>query len=107
MERLTTLNALLLSVCLSVPIVAQDAETTARPAVLVPASSDQAGTVVHFSGVDQPRAQDIALGALANDQKPNQHIIPTLIVSAITGSGMDWDVAVTVSNLIPFGESTV
>lgn len=106
-ERLITLNALLLSVCLAVPAFPQDAETTARPAVIVPASSDQAATVVHFSGVDQPSAQDIALGALANDQKPNQHIIPTLTVGGITGSNKDWDVTITVGNLIPFGESTV
>jgi hypothetical protein len=107
MERLTTLNALLLSVCLAVPALPQEAETTARPAVPVSASSDRADTVVHFSGIDQPGTQDIALGALANDQKPNQHIIPTLTVSAITGSNKDWDVAVTVHDLIPFGESTV
>jgi hypothetical protein len=107
MERLTTSRALLLSVCLAAAGLAQEADTTAKPAAIVPASSGEVTTVVHFSGVDRPAAQDITLGALANDQKPNLHIIPKLTVGAITGSGKDWDVTLTVGNLIPFGESTV
>jgi hypothetical protein len=83
------------------------AVTAASPAVQVPASAGEVKTVIHFSGVAKPAPEDIALGALSNDAQPDLHILPTLIVGAIQGSGNDWDATVTVGSLVPFGDSTV
>jgi hypothetical protein len=114
MHRIKRLGVLVLTAFFALPTLPQETDTTAKPAILVPASSDEVTTVVHFSGVDKPRFEDIALGALVNDQKPNQHIIPKLTNPAPTDPKLkidrtkkDWDVPITVGNLIPFGESTV
>jgi hypothetical protein len=107
MVRPEVLRLGILVFLLVTPALPQERESTARPAVIVPASSDRATTVVHFSGIAQLAAADIALGALSNDQKPNERIVPSLTVGPITGSGNEWDATITVGDLIPFGETTV
>src|SRR5215471_5095097 len=107
MIRPEALRPGILGILLLTSAFPQERDSAARPAVIVPASSDRATTVVHFSGVTQVAAGDIALGALSNDQKPNERIVPSLTVGPITGSGSEWDATITVGDLIPFGETTV
>jgi hypothetical protein len=107
MVRLNERLALLvLAVCLALPLLSQQADVVARPAVIVPANADQAVATVHFTGV-QPVAADITLGVLANDQKPNQRILPSFEVGAITGSNQDWDAPITFHDLMSFGDNAV
>lgn len=124
--RFVTNRVLPIVWCLASVAFSQDADTTAKPSIPIKASSEQGFVVVHFSGLAAFAEQDIALGALSNDQKPNQHIVPTYSIGGcpkdpkdkppdmpldwpctISGKGSDWDVPLVINNLIPFGESTV
>jgi hypothetical protein len=125
--RLVTTNVLFIAWCLASSAFSQEAETTAKPSIPIKATSEQGFVVVHFSGLTADLTeQDIALGALSNDQKPNQHIVPTYSIGGcpkdpkdkppdmpqdwpctISRKGSDWDVPLAINNLIPFGESTV
>ena len=124
--RFATNYVILIVWFLSSTTYSQDPDTTAKPSIPIKASSEQAFVVVHFSGLTALTEQDIALGALSNDQKPNQHIVPAYRIGGcpkdpkdkppdmpldwpctISGKESDWDVPLVIDSLIPFGESTV
>lgn len=78
------------------------------PSAVISAASAEADVVVRLTGLaKQPTPAEITLGLLANPQKPDRQILPTLTVGAVTAVNNDWDVALKISNLIPFGDSTI
>jgi len=119
MKRVPSTCTFLLMCCLASRTFSQDADTTAKPAIPIKASSEQGFVVVHFSSLTAaPTAKDIALGGLSNDLTPNQHIVPRYTIGCpsdkppdspceISGKDSDWDVPLVISNLIPFGETSV
>lgn len=78
------------------------------PSAVISAASAEADVTVRLTGLAKaPTAADISVGPLANAQKPDRQIIPKVAVGAITQVNNDWDVALKISNLLPFGDSTI
>lgn len=78
------------------------------PSAVISAASAEADVVVRLTGLAKaPAAAEISLGPLANAQKPDRQIIPTVTAGTITQVNNDWDVALKISNLLPFGDSTI
>ena len=78
------------------------------PSAVISAISAEADVTVRLTGLArQPAPAEITLGPLANTQKPDRQIIPALTVGPITQVNNDWDVTLKISNLIPFGDSTI
>jgi hypothetical protein len=71
------------------------------PAVIIPATSDQATATVHLSGIDQPQAQDLQVTVPPSDDR----VAPTVTITGVTGAAKDWDVALKAEQLTSFGET--
>jgi hypothetical protein len=94
-----------LTLPLAETLEAQQAAVTS--ANVVPADSDEGAAVVHLTDVDELKEEDISLGALVNKEKSDQYVVPELRKKTVTGQKRDWYVALTVGNLILFGENSV
>ena len=93
MMRLTTAVLVVLAAFLTWPVYSQE-PTMQSQVVFVPASSEEATAPVRLTGIDKPVENDFKAGALANEQYPNQRILPELsFVGVPSGAGKDWDVA--------------
>lgn len=78
------------------------------PSAVISAASAEADVTVRLTGLPKaPTTPEISLGPLANAQQPDRQIIPAVTVGAITQVNNDWDVALKISNLLPFGDSTI
>lgn len=75
------------------------------PSAIISAASAEADVVVRLTR--QPTEAEITLGPLSNDQQAGRQIIPSFKVGQITQVGNGWNVTLKISDLIPFGDSTI
>jgi len=101
-QPMTPSRILLFVVLMALPMFG-DATASAPPTqtVIVPATADQATATVHLSGIDKPAMNDVQLSVPSSDE----HIVPIVTITSVTGAVKDWDVALNASQLASFGET--
>ena len=80
-----------------------------RTPVIVAAATDTAEIRVQLTlDAATLEASDLELGSLTNDQNSLQRVSPTIKSASITAlKDKSWDVRLTISGLLPFGDNSV